>query len=80
MASGHPQAQAIAASMSNADKMADGGEPDESSDSDQLMDSVAQELLEGLEKKDKQMVLDALTALVLHIQDMDKEQDENQIS
>src|SRR5271170_3732870 len=78
VASGHPQAQAVAASLHNADKYADGGETDETPDQDDdggLMDSVAGELLEGLEKKDKQMVLDALTALVLHIQDMDKDQD-----
>jgi hypothetical protein len=79
VASGHPQAQAVAASLHNADKYADGGEADQTddqpSDQDELMDSVAGELLEGLEKKDKQMVMDALTALVLHIGDMDKAQD-----
>jgi hypothetical protein len=82
MSSGHPQAQAVAASLHNADKYADGGdaEPDPSaddgaSDKDMMLDSVAEELLHGLETKDKQMVLDALTALVLHIQDEDAEQD-----
>lgn len=80
VASGHPQAQAVAASLHNADKYADGGETEEDApeqgEDDQLMDSVAGELMEGLEKKDRQMVLDALTALVLHIQDMDEDQDE----
>lgn len=43
---------------------------------DELMDQVAAELLEGIEKKDKKMVMDALQALVLHIQDNDQEQDQ----
>lgn len=44
-------------------------------DMDEMMNQVAQELLEGIEKKDHKMVMDALTALVLHIQDQDQEQD-----
>lgn len=44
-------------------------------DMDEMMDQVAQELLEGIEKKDHKMVMDALTALVFHIQDADQEQD-----
>jgi hypothetical protein len=45
-------------------------------DENDLLDFVASEFLEGIEKKDKSMVIDALRALVLHIQDEDSEQDE----
>lgn len=44
-------------------------------DMEEMMNQVAHELLEGIEKKDAKMVMDALTALVLHIQDQDQEQD-----
>lgn len=44
-------------------------------DMDSMLDSVAQEMLQAIEKKDHKMLLEALTALVLHIQDADKEQD-----
>lgn len=43
---------------------------------DDLMDQVASELLEAIEKKNPKMLRDALTALVLHIQDEDKQQDQ----
>ncbi len=43
---------------------------------DELMDQVAAEMLEAIEKKDKKMLLDALQALVLHIGDADQEQDQ----
>ena len=44
-------------------------------DDNELLDHVAQELLDGLAKKDKSLVLEALRALILNIQDEDKEQD-----
>lgn len=44
-------------------------------DMNELMDQVASELLEGIEKKDKQMVRDALKALILHCMDEDEAQD-----
>lgn len=44
-------------------------------ETDEILDAVADELLQAIEKKDKKMLLDALQALVLHIQDMDAEQD-----
>lgn len=43
---------------------------------EELLNEVASELMEAIEKKDKKLLIDALTALVLHIQDMDKQQDE----
>lgn len=46
-----------------------------SQDMDSMLDSVAQEMLQAIAKKDHKMMLEALTALVLHIQDMDQEQD-----
>lgn len=41
-----------------------------------LMDQVADELLQAIETKNKTMLRDALKALVLHIQDEDAEQDQ----
>lgn len=43
-------------------------------DSD-LMDQVADEFLQAIEKKDKALLRDALKALVLQIQDDDKNED-----
>ena len=40
-----------------------------------LMDSIAHDLMQGLEKKDAWLIKEALSALVAHIQDMDEEQD-----
>lgn len=46
-------------------------------DEDQeLMSHVVDELMQAFEKKDKGLLMDALKALVLYIQDEDKEQDE----
>lgn len=42
---------------------------------DDLMDSVAQEMLDAVEKKDHKLFIEALEALVRHIQDMDEESD-----
>jgi len=39
-----------------------------------MLDAVADELLQAIEKKDKKLLCDALTALVLHIKDQDEEQ------
>lgn len=72
--SGRPQKQAVAIAYHEQGEKAEGGEM-EHDDMDEMMNQVAQELLEGIEKKDHKMVMDALTALVLHIQDEDKEQD-----
>ena len=40
------------------------------------MDQVVDEFMEAFEKKDKHLLMEALTALVMHIQEMDEEQDE----
>lgn len=49
-------------------------------DDAQIMDMVVDELMEAFEKKDKALLMDALRALVLHIQDEDQEQDQGEIS
>lgn len=62
-------------------KMAGGGamettrEPDMSSD-DAMLDDVAGELFEALERKDKRAFRQSLEALVLHIKDADEMGDE----
>jgi hypothetical protein len=72
VASGHPQRQAVAAALHNADKYAEGGEVDESEGTEeQLLNGVAQELLNGIEKKDKGMVCDAISALLSHLKSQD---------
>lgn len=45
-----------------------------------LMSQVWDELIQAIETKNKQMGMDALTALVLHIQDMDQQQDQEDMS
>lgn len=88
IAAGHPHDQAVAASLHNASKYAIGGAappmpemdeesapPAEMSDEDSMLDQVADELLQAIETKDKSMLLDALHALVLGIQQEDEKQD-----
>ena len=43
---------------------------------DDVMSQVWDELLQAIETKDKALGMDALTALVLHIQDEDAKQDQ----
>lgn len=52
----------------------------EDSMGDDLMDQVADELLHAIETKNKKALRDALTALVLHIQDEDEKQDQEDMS
>jgi hypothetical protein len=47
----------------------------ESGEDTQLLNGVAAELLSGFEKKDKGMIVDALTALISHLQMQDSIQD-----
>ena len=49
-------------------------EPDEGAEID-LLDAVADDQLSAIEKKDKELLKDALSALVAHIQTQDMEQD-----
>lgn len=49
-------------------------------DDKELLDQVAAEFMKAIETKDKAMMVDALTALVLNIQDQDKEQDEQEMT
>jgi len=46
---------------------------------DDLMDSVAQEMLDAVDKKDHKLFIEALEALVRHIQEMDEEQDREEM-
>ncbi len=47
----------------------------DASDSE-LLDSVASELLKAIETKDKGLLTEALTALIMHTQEIDQEQDQ----
>lgn len=49
---------------------------DSNQDLDQLLDAVTSELLEGIEKKDKTMVLDAIRCLIHGCMDEDMENPE----
>ena|ERR1035437_6153178 len=84
--SGKPQKQALAIAYSTkrkAEHKARGGEitPEDdtsmqdSQDDNDLIDQVAGELLQAIETKDKNLLIEALSALVLHIQDEDQESD-----
>lgn len=76
---GKPLKQAVAIAYNEKDKAmkyAQGGEVDgEMDDMEMMLDQVASEFLEAVEKKDRQMMLKALEALVLHIKDEDEKQD-----
>lgn len=80
LAAGKPRKQAIAIAYSEKERhMAEGGEMEdmpEQDDKDQMLDDVASELCDGIERRDHKMVRDAIKALVLHIQDEDQEQDD----
>lgn len=45
-------------------------------DDKELMQQVVSEFMEAFEKKDKALLLEALTALIHHIQDLDEQQDQ----
>ena len=71
--SGHPQKQAVAAALSKSrEHMAEGGEV---GDDGQIIDQVAQEFMQAIQVGDKSMLVDALKALMSHIQQEDQEQD-----
>jgi hypothetical protein len=75
---GKPKDQALAIAYSEKrqaeHKMAEGGEVhDESED---LMPHVISELFEAIETKNKQMGMDALKAIILHVLDEDQNQEE----
>lgn len=69
---GKPHDQAVAIALHNAD-YAEGGEVE---DNNSLLDGIAQEMLDAIDRKDHMKMLDAIKALVLNIQDEDREQDE----
>ncbi len=50
--------------------------PDEDKDYD-MLDAVVEDLLLAIDKHDKKLLKEALTALCQHIQDMDQEQDQS---
>lgn len=73
MHAGKPQKQALAIAYSEqGEHKAEGGEI---GPMDEMLDGIASELLTAIEQKDKKMLVDALTALCLHIEDEDREQD-----
>jgi len=72
IAAGKPQKQAVAIAYSEKrHHMAEGGDVDSD-----LIDMVTDEFFKAVETKDKALLKDALKALIMHIQDLDKEQDE----
>ncbi len=78
ISAGKPQKQAVAIAYAEKRKhMAEGGEVD---DDQELMSHVVDELMQAFETKDKGLLMDALKALVLHIQDEDQEQDQEMMS
>jgi len=77
MHAGKPQRQAVAIAYSEQRKhMAEGGEVEPEDD---LMPHIVDEFMKAFETKDKSLLMEALTALVLHIQDMDQEQDKESL-
>ncbi len=75
MHAGKPQKQAVAIAYSEkrqAEHMAEGGE----AGGDELIGHVVDEFMQAFEKKDRGLLMDALKALIYHIQDEDKRQDE----
>lgn len=74
----HKQAIAIALSEQRAN-MAEGGEADYEQENEQLIDSVAQEMLDAIDKKDHKLMLEALSALIMYIQEQDLKQDKEDI-
>ena len=75
IAAGKPQKQAVAIAYSKkGEHMAEGGEVE--SEDESIINGVAQELLDGIESKDHNKMIDALTALILYIQKEDQEQDQ----
>jgi hypothetical protein len=51
-------------------------EPDEGSDSYDMLDAIVEDMLDAMASKDKTMMKSALEALCAHIADQDKVQDE----
>lgn len=75
LSAGKPKKQALAIAYSEAgEKKANGGLM-EHEDMHEMMMEVAKELCEGVKTDNHEMVMQALEALVLHIQDKDEEQD-----
>lgn len=64
-ASGHPHDQAVAASLHNADRYAEGGEVD--ADHEAVMDHLASECMDAISNKDKQAFKECLDVLLTDI-------------
>jgi hypothetical protein len=86
---GHPAKQAVAASLSSADKYAKGGMPKmyaeggeaegdnmEHGDDSEMMDQCASELMESMKNNDKAGVVSAIHGIVAHFM-MSMKSDEN---
>lgn len=79
MHAGKPQKQAVAIAYSEkrrATHMAEGGEAYEEA---HLLRQVANEFISGVHAKNPESVVDALRALITHIQMEDQEQDEQEM-
>lgn len=78
IAVGKPQKQAVAIAYSKLDHKSEGGDV-EQDPSNELLDQVAGELLQAIETKDKSLLVEALTALCMHLQDESNETQEETI-
>lgn len=52
-------------------------EPDEGSESFEMLDAIVEDMLEAMHSKNKKLLKSALEALCEHIEDKDAEQDES---
>lgn len=53
--------------------------PDEGEDDYSMLDAVAEDILAAIERKDKKLLKEALSALVEHIESSDEDQDEQML-
>ena len=44
-----------------------------------MLDAVCNDMMEAIDRKDRTLLKDALTSLIIHIQTLDAEQDEEEI-
>ena len=77
---GKPQKQAVAIAYATKrhaehEHMAEGGEVEDPGEMDHVLEQVCDEMFSALESKDKHAFMQALEALILHIQSEDEMQD-----
>jgi hypothetical protein len=79
ISAGKPQKQAVAISYSKQrEAMAEGGEAElvaSADDSSQMLQAIGSEMMQAIETKDHGLLVEALKALISHIQSEDEDQD-----